>query len=130
MISFAPLVGSFHNATILDRAGSLGVAAAGRLICAIPALVIVRTEHPGSSAKTVAHLADHLLASCGPSCRRATTKFGPTARIVFATGSGRAKSSQISTQTESHESKARKVRTRSVSEMFSHAYTVGCPNWI
>ena len=106
---------SRHNAITLDS-GEPGL----RHSCAIPRLVTVNTEQPGSSASTVAYLAGHRTPSCGPSIRIAMTRFGPTDRRISSTGSRRARSSQISADTVSQGRMEAKFRSRRPSAMCSH----------
>ncbi len=49
----------------------------GRDKLTIPRLVSVNTEEPGSSARTIAYLDDHLLTSWGPSISNAITSSVP-----------------------------------------------------
>jgi hypothetical protein len=76
-----PLFASFQSA--IFRSGLL--LSNGRHSIDIPTLVRLNTEHPGSSARTVAYLADHRAFICGPSMSNAITKFGPTDRTISAT---------------------------------------------
>src|SRR5262245_22725779 len=97
----------------------------GLLSSAIPMLVRVSTEDPGSSARTVAYRADHLEVNWGPSMSSVITKVGPTARTKFATGSCLARSSQISIQRTSHLLAVMNDNFRASISEYSHHRTIG-----